>query len=65
MIGLSAILGYEHHLCSNAHSCRYEKYVPDSIGGKKELGAKGAFEEYYVELIDQINSLNLVSPMRL
>lgn len=39
---------------------RYEKYVPDSGSDKKKLSAKGAFEEYYVDLIDQINSLNLV-----
>ena len=40
--------------------CRYDKYVPDDLNKKRKLSAKGAFEEYYVELIDQINTLNLV-----
>ena len=55
---------YNSHLFSHFATthpfCRYEKHVPDSAGGSKKLGAKGAFEEYYVELIDQINCLNLV-----
>ena len=39
--------------------CRYENFIPDGTH-KEKAAAKGAFEECYVDLIDQINTLTLV-----
>ena len=43
--------------------CRYEKFIPDQTS-KEKAAAKGAFEECYVDLIDQINTLTLVRKHR-
>ena len=43
--------------------CRYEKFIPDQTS-KEKAAAKGAFEECYVDLIDQINTLTLVREHR-
>lgn len=40
--------------------CRYEKYIPAEGAKEARSKSKGAFEDCYIELVDQINILTLV-----
>lgn len=44
----------------SSNFCRYEKCIPDTSRGIERGSGKGAFEDLYIELLDQVNGLNLV-----